>query len=252
MPQAVTIVTHQLMADQMMTSVRDVVRDDVQYYRDLHNLELLEALKGANALAGRQETSNLRHTGFFNNTTTSLLVPLAQPSINVPVTYRQNATDADNHLIANVASAYAQDQLELSRAVQLIAGVRLEYFDLQYHNNRNGDELRRIDWLVSPRVGIVLKPKEQLSFYGTRSRSYLPSSGDQFSSLTTVTQQVQPERFDNYEAGAKWDVASDLALTMAVYRLDRTSTRATDPADPTRIVQTGQPAHEWLGDRLER
>jgi hypothetical protein len=30
-----------------------------------------------------------------------------------------------------------------------------------------------------------------------------------------------------------------LSLTTAAYRLDRTNTRATDPTDPTRIVQTG-------------
>ena len=33
--------------------------------------------------------------------------------------------------------------------------------------------------------------------------------------------------------------APGLALTTAVYRLDRTNTRSTDPNDPTRIVQTG-------------
>jgi catecholate siderophore receptor len=69
--------------------------------------------------------------------------------------------------------------------------------------------------------------------------SYLPSSGDQFSSLTTITQQLKPEKFHNYELGAKWDVRSNLSVTTAVYRLDRTNTRATDPNDPTRIVQTG-------------
>ena len=69
--------------------------------------------------------------------------------------------------------------------------------------------------------------------------SYLPSSGDQFSSLTTITQQVKPEKFSNYEAGVKFDLNRSLALTTAVYRLDRTNTRSTDPNDPTRIVQTG-------------
>jgi catecholate siderophore receptor len=67
----------------------------------------------------------------------------------------------------------------------------------------------------------------------------LPSSGDQFSSLTTITQQVEPEKLRNYEAGAKWDVVPALSLTTAIYRLDRTNTRSTDPDDPTRIVQTG-------------
>ncbi len=69
--------------------------------------------------------------------------------------------------------------------------------------------------------------------------SYLPSSGDQFSSLTTVTQQVQPEKFRSYEVGAKWDVNRSFSFTTAIYRLDRTNTRSTDPSDPTRIVQTG-------------
>jgi catecholate siderophore receptor len=50
---------------------------------------------------------------------------------------------------------------------------------------------------------------------------------------------VQPEKFNNYEVGVKWDPSSALSLTTAAYRLDRTNTRSTDPNDPTRIVQTG-------------
>jgi catecholate siderophore receptor len=69
--------------------------------------------------------------------------------------------------------------------------------------------------------------------------SYLPSSGDQFSSLNATTQTLKPEKFSNYEAGAKWDVHRSLSLTTAVYRLDRTNTTARDPNDPARTVQTG-------------
>jgi catecholate siderophore receptor len=57
--------------------------------------------------------------------------------------------------------------------------------------------------------------------------------------LTTITEQVEPEKFTNYEAGVKWDLLRDLSLTMAAYRLNRTHTRSIDPSDPTRIVQTG-------------
>src|SRR5204862_385077 len=156
-----------------------------------------------------------------------------------PVTYRQSATDADNRVRTNLAAAYAQDQAELSRFVQVIGGVRVDRFDLQYHNNRNGDALSRVDHLASPRAGIVLKPIPAASIYSSYSQSYLPSSGDQFSSLTVITQQVKPEKFTNYEVGAKWDATADLSVTTALYRLDRTNTRSTDPNDPTRIVQTG-------------
>ena len=50
---------------------------------------------------------------------------------------------------------------------------------------------------------------------------------------------MKPEQFQNYEVGAKWDVGPNLSVTTAVYRLNRTNTRSTDPNDPTRIVQTG-------------
>ena len=193
----------------------------------------------AGAEVGRQVTDNFRNTGFFNNMATALLVPFAAPTINTPVTFRQNPTDADNHLQTIVAATYAQDQIQLSRHVQVVAGLRFDHFDLQYHNNRNRDTLTRPDNLVSPRAGIVLKPMPALSVYSSYSVSYLPSSGDQFSSLTVITQQVEPEKFRNYEVGAKWDVAPALSLTTAVYRLDRTNTRSTDPNDPTRILQTG-------------
>lgn len=188
---------------------------------------------------GSQLTDNFRNTGFFNNTATSFSAPLSNPLINTPVTFRQSATDANNHLKTIVAATYLQDQIELSRFVQVVAGVRYDHFDLQYHNNRNGDTLSRIDNLAAPRVGIILKPVTQLSLYGNYSVSYLPSSGDQFSSLTTITQQVKPEKFSNYEVGIKWDINRFLALNTAAYRLNRTNTRATDPNDPTRIIQTG-------------
>ena len=188
---------------------------------------------------GRQLTDNFRNTGFFNNAALSILAPYANPTISVPVTFRQSVTDADNHVKTNIGATYVQDQVELSERVQLIGGVRFDHFDLQYHNNRNGENLQRIDNLVSPRAGIVLKPIPLLSIYGSYSVSYLPSSGDQFSSLTTITQQVKPEKFNNYEVGMKWDIGRQFSLTTAVYRLDRTNTRATDPRDPTRIVQTG-------------
>jgi catecholate siderophore receptor len=88
-------------------------------------------------------------------------------------------------------------------------------------------------------LNLVVKPVTALSLYTSYGVSYLPSSGDQFSSLTTITQQVEPEKFTNYEVGAKWDMLRGLSLTTALYRLDRTNTRSTDPNDATCIVQTG-------------
>jgi catecholate siderophore receptor len=155
------------------------------------------------------------------------------------VTFRPSATDADNHVVNTVGSLYAQDQIAFTDHWQLVAGLRYERFDVRHHNNRTGAALRRVDRMVSPRVGLVFKPAEPLSLYASHSVSFLPSAGDQFSSLTDVAKALEPERFTNYEVGAKWDVADRLALAAAAYRLDRTRTSAPDPTDPARLVQTG-------------
>lgn len=187
---------------------------------------------------GRQRSDNFRQTGYFNDLT-SIDVPFDNPTISTFALFRQSPTDADNRVRVNLAAAYVQDQIELNRYVRVLAGVRFDNFDMKFHNNRTLDELRRIDRLVSPRFGLIVKPFAELSVYGSYSVSYLPASGDQFSSLTAETQSLKPEKFTNYEAGVKWDIRPGLSFTSAVYRLDRTNTKAPDPNVAGRVVLTG-------------
>ena len=188
---------------------------------------------------GRQITDNFRNTGYFNDTATTLVTPLSDPTIAAPVTFRQSATDADNHSNATTLSVYGQSQVFLSDRWQAIIGARYERFTINFFNPRNGDALSRTDNLVSPRAGLLFKPAEAVTLYSSYSVSALPSSGDQFSSLTATTETLEPEHFKNYEIGAKWDVLDRLSLAAAAYRLDRTNTTAPDPIDPSRTVQTG-------------
>ena len=193
----------------------------------------------AGAEIGAQSTDNFRNTGYFGGTATSALVPLANPVYNGEVAFRQASSDADNKTSVRSGSLYLQDQIALSPAFRIIAGARYENFAIRFDDNRTNSERRRTDAMISPRVGLVVKPVEEASVYASYSVSFLPGSGDQFGSLTDITKALEPERFTNYEAGAKWDVAGRLSLTGAVYRLDRTNTRAVDPTDPNLIVQTG-------------
>lgn len=191
------------------------------------------------AEAGRQSTDNFRRTGYFNGTATAVSTPVSNPTISAPLAFRQSATDADNHVDNTVLSVYGQDQIHLSRRWQLVAGLRYESFDIDFRDNRDGSSLDRQDGMLSPRIGLVYKPRAPISLYSSASVSYLPSSGDQFSALTEVTRALEPERFVNYETGAKWDVDDRLAFSVAAYRLDRDNTRANDPTNPARILQTG-------------
>lgn len=192
---------------------------------------------------GRQKTDSFRNTGYFggvNSTATSVLVPLSNPLYFGPVTFRQSATDANATTTTTTVAGYVQDQIELTDQVQLIGGLRVERFDIDFDNRRNGQSLDRQDTLVSPRVGVVYKPIQPLSFYASYSVSYLPSSGDQFSSLTSTTVNLEPEKFQNYEIGAKVEILPNLALTAALFQLERTNTSAPDPVNPGLVVQTGK------------
>jgi catecholate siderophore receptor len=188
----------------------------------------------------RQGTDDFRETGYFENgTSTSITVPLGAPLTATGVSFRQGAADADNHTRLDIGAGYLQDQVALGERWQAIAGLRVDRFDLRFHDNRVGRDLARVDHFVSPRGGLIFKPVEEASVYASYSVSHLPGSGDQFASLTPTTETLKPERFVNRELGAKWDVTPSLALTAAIYRLDRSNSQAPDPNDPSRVVQTG-------------
>ena len=200
---------------------------------------------------GREKSRNKRNTGSFVDGNTT---PIADPTVDAEVIFAPIPSDADNRVKATVAAAYVQDQIRISPLLEIVAGVRFDSFKLHLDDFRaaNPGEFERRDNLWSPRLGLIVKPAGNLSLYGSYSRSYLPQSGDQFSSLDADRASLKPERFDNYEVGAKWEILEGLLATAAVYQLDRSNTRASDPLDPTHTVLTGKQRSRGLELGLER
>ena len=164
----------------------------------------------------RQATDNLRLTGYFTTvspTTTSVLVPVANPRTTLPVTFLPGATDANNHGVATTVAAYVQDQAQLLPRLQAVVGLRLDRFRVDFLNHRTGVRLENTDDLLSPRAGLVFKPAGHVSAYASYSMSYVPRAGEQLSSLTLTNSSLDPEEFTNYEFGVKWDARHDLAFT---------------------------------------
>ncbi|HEX6218681.1 MAG TPA: TonB-dependent siderophore receptor, partial [Sphingomicrobium sp.] len=199
---------------------------------------------------GRQTSRNQRMSGAIvgGNTT-----PLSDATIDRDVVFAPSATDANNRTRATIAAFYVQDQIRPASWLEIVAGLRFDSFKLNVDDRRpavNAGFSRR-DGLWSPRLGLVLKPRDNLSFYASYARSYLPQSGDQFSGLDVTSEALKPERFDNYEVGAKWEPVEGLLATAAVYQLDRTNTRAPGPVAGT-VVLTGAQRSRGLELGLER
>jgi catecholate siderophore receptor len=185
---------------------------------------------------GRQESQNTRLTGFFNNTAASIQAPLSNPTVSVPLTFRPNATDPSNDGTVTLAALYAQDQIEISERLQLILGLRYDRFAVDFLNRRSGVRIETEDDLWSPRAGLVFKPRPEMSLYGSYTMTHAPRAGEQLTSLTLSNAALEPETFENYEVGAKWDVNPDLQVSAALFRLDRSNVAVPDPADPVRSL----------------
>ena len=71
--------------------------------------------------------------------------------------------------------------------------------------NTNTDR-DRVDTKISPQAAVIFKPIDNLSVYGAYSVSYLPASGDQFSSLNDGSVILDLQKFENKEVGVKWNV----------------------------------------------
>lgn len=182
---------------------------------------------------GQQDTEGLRQTGYFPGDKTSITVGINNPTTQLPVVFRQSATDADNGSTAKTTALYMQDQVELNSHWHLVGGLRYDRFTVDFTNHRNGQNLKTADDLLSPRLGIIYKPQPTVSLYANYSVAYQPRAGDQLASLTVTNAVLAPEKFKNFEVGAKWDIARNLSATAALYHLNRSNVITLDPTDPT-------------------
>ena len=204
---------------------------------------------------GQQGSSNFRRNGSFSTSsgcsalgtgnslpTGTCFAPFSSPTI-FGQTVSFVTAQTRNQTEVSSRSVYVQDQMELTRYVEIIGGVRQEVFALDYTNLLPATAaapaaLSRTDHLTSPRAGIILKPLDTLSIYGSFAVSYLPASGDQFAAVAATTVNLKPEKYTNHEVGVKWDVTTALAFTGALYQLDRENARFAQ-ANGT-FIQTGK------------
>ena len=199
----------------------------------------------AGAEFGQQHGDNGRLNGFFDGQPGAsadgltlpvrLTQPLAIPAPILRAGTGQRSVTTDTSIFAG----YAQDQLKWG-PIELLLGLRYDSFTLTARNRLTAQTLERTDGLWSPRVGLVGHPAAGVSLYFSYARSYLPQSGDQFTTLDVTSAALIPERFDNYEVGAKWEPRAGLLLAASLYQLERTNTRAAGPVPGTTVLTGGQ------------
>jgi catecholate siderophore receptor len=179
----------------------------------------------------RTDNSRLLPPGGESLGSISALDPIYTSSITFNNLNRNQKSTVD------IFGLYIQDQIHLNEQWQAIVGLRQDKFKTDYDGFSNGPSSfiseNVTDNLLSPRAGLIFKPQNNISFYTNYSLSYVPRAGDQLTSIAANNVNADPEKFINYEIGAKWDITPQLSLTSAIYKLERQNVGITNPGGAT-------------------
>jgi len=139
---------------------------------------------------------------------------------------------------------YVQDQIVLAPGLQLVLGAR---FDLgtQYYFNRvptsKTQPPEQSLFGASPRVGLIYRPIEALTFYASYATSFAPQNAN----LLNVV-SPPPETGEQVEVGTRIDINPDLTLSAAAFRITRDNVAANDPVNTGYSIITGQQRSEGV------
>ncbi|MEC8826402.1 MAG: TonB-dependent siderophore receptor [Verrucomicrobiota bacterium] len=140
----------------------------------------------------------------------------------------------DTRVTVDTASVFIQDQIAVGDYLDLVLGARYDSFDIHVNNVVGGEVRTRRDEEVSPRLGLIVKPSEDLSVYGSYSETFIPRSGEQFANINGSNNALDPNTFSNLEVGVNYDIADDFSLRAALFEMEGSSPQVAD-SDPSTL-----------------
>ena len=124
-----------------------------------------------------------------------------------------------------VTSLYLNGNIDLSDQWMMVLGARYEQVDttIAYSEGASGRSAVRVlkntasrdDSNVSPRLGLIYKPQENMSLYLSYSESFIPKSGEQYKKWSAAT--FDPDVYENTEIGFKYDMDDRISMSFAYF-----------------------------------
>lgn len=137
---------------------------------------------------------------------------------------------------------YIQDQITFSDQFILLLGGRFDYVNQSNTNVTTSITNNQSDTAFSPRIGLVYKPRENVSLYGSFSQSFQQVTGRSLDNTL-----FNPSRGTQYEIGVKADwLESRLSTTLSLYHLTLSNVETSDPRNPDFSIQTGEQRSQGL------
>ncbi|MCF9035129.1 TonB-dependent receptor [Acinetobacter nectaris] len=146
---------------------------------------------------------------------------------------------------------YLQDLIGITPQFKMLVGARYDSLDQKRSTlltkTNSKTYYNRTDRKVSPRIGLVYEPLDNLSLYTSYNQSFQPLS-DALAVYNNLA-SLQPTQTKSYEVGAKWDITSDYNVALSIFNTTQNNILQLDPNDPTK--QTAVIAGEQRTKGLE-
>ena len=130
------------------------------------------------------------------------------------------------HTDLEVTSLYLSGNIDLSEQWIMVLGSRYEKVETTINEysvapgrsalTTGSASASRDDSNFSPRLGLIYKPKENISMYLSYSESFIPKSGEQYKSWGTNA-AFDPDVYENTELGFKYDMQSGISLAVSYF-----------------------------------
>lgn len=132
-------------------------------------------------------------------------------------TYNDSISNLRTNLYSR--SLFAKDSIHLTDKWIAVLGGRFQRYTQTSSNGFIDPETTLNDRgnAFLPQVGVVYKVLPDVSLYGSYSKSFTPSTQTDDNGDVAST-----EKGSTWEVGSKWQVAPNLAATLALYRIDET------------------------------
>jgi catecholate siderophore receptor len=172
---------------------------------------------------------------------------LFRPNPSAPYPFEVVRNGIRNEAEAETVAVSLFDTVKLNEEWQVVGGIRFDHFAIDYRpltNNAPRMRLERTDNEVTWRGGVVYKPQKNGSIYASYGTSFNPSAeGLTLSTGPTAANNLRtdPEKSQTFEVGTKWDLFENrLALSLAVFRTEKTDARTTDSVTDEIVLSGNQ------------
>ena len=198
---------------------------------------------GAEAIS--TDNKNFRYNTFWSTTLDDNEVFNVTNPMNFSVNANGDATtndftaDLNNSTTSaiSVTSVYVQDQIDLTDNFKVMLGFRHDNFDISVTDVIANNTTSKVDENVSPRLGLIYKPMEDMSVYYSYSESFLPRSGEQFKKLKESDSRLDADVFESTEFGLKLSLSNNLSLTASLFESEQVrAARDSDTGETSEVI----------------